>query len=469
MLPPNHPNNPNNPRNPSHPSSAGTSLSEAQIDEQIRLRLAQLKANAHNSATHANHEHLFVGSNTAQTDRDDGAYPLTFTGSGSEYFRIWIVNLLLIIVTLTLYRPWAKVRKMQYFYRNTHLDGASFDYHAQPIVLLKGHLVSLILLGAYYASSSFGLVPFMIFGAAALAVAPWLFWQSLRFRLANTSYRAIRFGFTGALKPAYWVFGSIIAYGLLYLGASAVMVDGIGGDANADHGTQYDLMVGGLLTILMIAPLLFPLWQSKLTHYQHSNYSWASIRSSFWANTKDFYSLWIKYAAGLLGFAIAIGLIGTALIWAGKKMTHIPDADLSWGLVYSLSAAAGVSILFALIAYVAFFAFMTTYIKVGLQNLVWSNTRTPVPSHTVTQVKVLSQLAFKPLVWLTVKNWVLSALTLGLYWPFAVVNLTKMKLEAVTIHSTTPLSHVAAGAINDMGGNALGDAVGDAFGIDIAL
>eukprot|EP01031_Cornospumella_fuschlensis_P012127 gene12127-14827_t len=51
---------------------------------------------------------------------DDGAdtvpdglpqsYPLRieFTGSGSEYFRIWVVNLLLLLVTVGIYYPWAK-------------------------------------------------------------------------------------------------------------------------------------------------------------------------------------------------------------------------------------------------------------------------------------------------------------------------------------------------------------------------
>ena len=33
------------------------------------------------------------------------AYPLEFTGSGGEYFRVWIVNVLLGIVTLGFYTP----------------------------------------------------------------------------------------------------------------------------------------------------------------------------------------------------------------------------------------------------------------------------------------------------------------------------------------------------------------------------
>jgi uncharacterized membrane protein YjgN (DUF898 family) len=48
---------------------------------------------------------------------------LHFTGSGAGYFGIWIVNLLLTIVTLGIYSAWAKVRRLQYFYRHTEVAG----------------------------------------------------------------------------------------------------------------------------------------------------------------------------------------------------------------------------------------------------------------------------------------------------------------------------------------------------------
>ena len=38
----------------------------------------------------------------------------TFTGRGSEYFRIWVVNVLLTLVTFGVYSAWAKVRKARY-------------------------------------------------------------------------------------------------------------------------------------------------------------------------------------------------------------------------------------------------------------------------------------------------------------------------------------------------------------------
>src|SRR6187549_4298956 len=68
--------------------------------------------------------------------------PFEFRATGGEYFRIWIVNLLLTIVTLGIYSAWAKVRRLRYFYGSTLLDGASFEYHGRPIAILKGRIIA---------------------------------------------------------------------------------------------------------------------------------------------------------------------------------------------------------------------------------------------------------------------------------------------------------------------------------------
>ncbi len=73
-----------------------------------------------------------------------------FGGSAGEYFRIWIVNLLLSIVTLGIYSAWAKVRRLRYFYGNTFLDRHNFDYHASPVRILIGRI---IVLGALFAAN----------------------------------------------------------------------------------------------------------------------------------------------------------------------------------------------------------------------------------------------------------------------------------------------------------------------------
>jgi uncharacterized membrane protein YjgN (DUF898 family) len=125
---------------------------------------------------------------------------LQFTGSASEYFRIWIVNTLLTIATLGVYSAWAKVRRNRYIYGNVGLGQGRFDYHAKPAAILRGRAIAVFLLLAFLVAQA--LVPeFLPLTATLVAVTvPWLIVRSRMFNMYNTSYRNIRFGFL----PAYW-------------------------------------------------------------------------------------------------------------------------------------------------------------------------------------------------------------------------------------------------------------------------
>src|SRR5512142_1603446 len=103
-----------------------------------------------------------------------------FTGTGWEYFRIWIVNLLLTIVTLGIYSAWAKVRRMQYFYRNTRLADASFDYHGDPKAILKGRFIAFALLLVYNLTLKFNPILGLVVGLLLGLAMPWLLMRSLR-------------------------------------------------------------------------------------------------------------------------------------------------------------------------------------------------------------------------------------------------------------------------------------------------
>ena len=85
----------------------------------------------------------------------DQRLDVRFTGSGSEYFRIWIVNLLLTLVTFGLYYPWAKVRRMRYFYGNTVVGSHPLGFHAQPSKMLRGYLLVALLLVLYSVAGQF--------------------------------------------------------------------------------------------------------------------------------------------------------------------------------------------------------------------------------------------------------------------------------------------------------------------------
>ena len=130
----------------------------------------------------------------------------SFSGEGYEYFKIWIVNILLVIVTVGLYSPWAKVRNTQYFYGNTTLNGASFAFTADPVKMLIGRLIALgifVLVGAlqYYSPLTSILVMLPL-----IFLFPWILNKSLAFYARNTTYRNIRFRFTGTYWPAFKAF-----------------------------------------------------------------------------------------------------------------------------------------------------------------------------------------------------------------------------------------------------------------------
>ncbi len=122
-----------------------------------------------------------------------------FHGKGMEYFKIWIVNIFLTILTLGIYSAWAKVRNKQYFYGNTLIEGSSFQYTASPVAILKGRLIAVGLFVLYSVIAEFVPVLAVLFMLVFLAFLPWLIVRSLAFNARNSVYRNIRFNFTG--KP----------------------------------------------------------------------------------------------------------------------------------------------------------------------------------------------------------------------------------------------------------------------------
>ncbi|QSP95174.1 DUF898 domain-containing protein [Marinobacter salinisoli] len=138
-------------------------------------------------------------------DGDRRRAGLEFTGRGGEYFGIWIVNILLTILTLGIYSAWATVRNKQYFYGNTQLDGASFQYLASPITILIGRLIALAAVIAYVAAVNLVPEAALAFVVVFLFATPWIMIRSLRFNAINSAYRNIRFDFQGRYGQAFMV------------------------------------------------------------------------------------------------------------------------------------------------------------------------------------------------------------------------------------------------------------------------
>lgn len=165
----------------------------------------------------------FVAAPTPVADATDEPRELAFefSGNGFEFFRIWIVNLLLSIVTLGIYSAWAKVRTQRYFYGNTRCAGASFEYLADPLNILKGRLIAFALLVLYLLADKFAPPLRAALALVFSLIFPWVMVRGLAFRNRNSAWRGVRFGFDGRFGEAYrvfalWPFVGVLSLGLLF-------------------------------------------------------------------------------------------------------------------------------------------------------------------------------------------------------------------------------------------------------------
>jgi uncharacterized membrane protein YjgN (DUF898 family) len=343
--------------------------------------------------------------------------PLRFTGSGAEYFGIWIVNLLLTIVTLGIYSAWAKVRRLQYFYRHTELAGSSFDFHGSPQRILVGRLIALgMLFGYRYAAHLRSPVTIVMLVGLAL-VMPWLLRNSFRFRLYNTSWRGTRFHFRGSVGGSYRVF-----------------------------------LLNGFLTAITLY-VMAPFMHQRLKAYQHDNSWFGRTQFSFRARPGQFYLIYLLLLAAMVAFAVAIGVSGiggalSALIQAQKHGDHVnPQAFLR-----TLIILYGALILIAIAIGPMFHALIT--------NLIWNNTR-------LGEHRIECNMSPFILIWITVSNFVLVLITLGLFVPWAMVRLSRYQVESMRLIPASDLQEFVAADPESIG--AVGEETASVFDFDISL
>ncbi len=302
----------------------------------------------------------------------------SFTGTGGEYFRIWIVNLLLTIVTLGIYSAWAKVRRVQYFNRNTWLNGSSFDYHGTPIAILKGRILAVSLFVLYnitiHSMPKVGLVIALMIAL----VMPLLLVKSFRFRLYNTSYRGLRFGFFGSVKSAYMKF--------------------------------LVLPIFTLLTLYLLAPFT----HQRIKAYQHGNSRFGQTEFAFDATAGSFYKI---YFQAFLMFAALTGLS----ILAITTLFHMPMAPQPGNknsMIFFIMAIYGLLIVGGLLIVPFFIS--------RLQNLIWSHT-------TLGPHRFASTISARGIMWIILSNFIGIILTLGLFKPFADIRMARYRVEHMAL------------------------------------
>jgi len=339
------------------------------------------------------------------------ARPIEFTGRGGEYFRIWIVNLALTILTLGIYSAWAKVRRLQYFYRNTAIGGNGFDFHGDPKAILKGRLIAVGLLVAYNVIGYFSVALGLIVLAGLLAVFPWLIQRSLCFKLQNSSYRGLRFRFAGTVGGAYQAFllWPVVAY--VTLG------------------------------------LMMPLAHREIKRYQHNSSRFGDASFRFDASAGQFYRIYlVVFGVVFLGVLLLVAAAVASVAYAADPQTR--------------SALMGTIFLAIIVFYLLLFLVIGPWFSARMQNLVWNHTA--LGPHAFR-----SQVRARDLFAITLTNFLGIVLTLGLYKPFADIRLARYRLTHMALAATSDLDEFLAA--QERAVSALGEETADVFDVDISF
>jgi uncharacterized membrane protein YjgN (DUF898 family) len=330
-----------------------------------------------------------------------------FHGTVREYFRIWIVNTLLTLLTLGLFSAWAKVRKRRYLRGNTELLGHRFNYTADPRRILIGNLVVVVLFLAY---ALFGAVyPLLRVAALGLAVIllPWIIVRSLSFNAHHTMWRGLRFRFHPSLSAAVSIY-----------------------------------LLRSLLIPLTLG-FYYPAWARARTEFRISRHRLGTAYFHFRAENTQFYAAYLSSGAIVFVGLIVLGVFTNFITSQNGGHTPTTAQLLPAILIYGLCFAIAKHLAFAM-----------------LFNPTWNGTR-------LDEHRFAARLDTGRWLKLQLTNLGAIAISGGLLYPWAIIRSTRYALSCLEIHSTDALGKISR--MGQGGGSALSDTAAEFAGLDFGL
>ncbi len=358
-------------------------------------------------------------------DDGNGKLPIEFDGNASEYFGIWIVNLLLTIATLGIWSAWAKVRRMRYFYGNTRLGADSFEFLASGWQIFRGRIIAFVLLAALSASQYISPWAQLFATLIFIPLFPWIVNLALRFRARMTMWRNIRFSFKGN----YW-------------GALGVFVA---------------MPIAGIFS----GGLLFPLAGQMAAKYVTKNFHYGTAQFEADPDVGKFYaaffiSIGVMIGAGILMMIpITAAIVGSAMAGSAKK-----GADLET-IFGSLGPAFFSMIFVAIFVYaVGFIAASQVYLALTRNAVI--NALQLEGGH-----RFASSLSGTKLAWITISNMVVVLFTAGLMQPWAATRLWRYQTSCYGATPGAPIDEFVDEQREAV--SAFGSELGDFEGFDIGF
>ncbi|NEI68178.1 DUF898 family protein [Rhizobium lusitanum] len=303
----------------------------------------------------------------------------SFTGSASEYFGIWIVNILLTIVTLGIYSAWAKVRRNRYFYGNTVILGHSFEYHAQGKQILIGRLIVFGLLIVLNILAHVAPLAVLAVWPVLLVVFPWFLMRGLRFNARVTSYRNVRFDFVGTYGGAFKA-----------------------------------IFLGAVVTVISVG-LLSPIASRWFYKYVFDNLRYGDRPFSTEPRLGALYEAFFTVIAIVIAAVVILGLFGAVAGGFGDRSIGAGMGSISlwhWMVV----------LIFPI------YIFAALYYRATVRNIIWS---AAMLDH---RHQLKSDIGRRRYAWIAISNVVVTLITLGLMRPWAAVRMQAFLAEHTSVH-----------------------------------
>jgi uncharacterized membrane protein YjgN (DUF898 family) len=422
-----------------------------------------------------------------------------FTGKASEYFGIWIVNLLLSLLTLGIYSAWAKVRRKKYFYHHTQIDQVGFDYHAKPVSILKGRLIAFALFLAYAFGGELNLFIPMIAVAVFVLALPWLVVRASIFNARNSSHRGLRFDFVGKVGKAAKIYLLMPALAVLSLYLAWPYVDhqrnkflvsnhrfGLSAfEFKAKVSSFYKIYAVALLVpfigiFLAAAIPAYMAYQVKAA--QHSAISipfsvgFVEMDNSrqivlaentaedepyrverVYSESEDAEEPFDDSESIESGKEVTEKSLEEMIAEAQREKQQSREKMIADMLKTPAKAMLGIG--FVLAYLVLIFAFIA-YFKSRIGNLVWNNT-------TLDNLAFKSTLRARDYLWIYVTNIIAIALTFGLATPWAQIRLARYRASKLQLVGDVDLDKFVGDKKEEV--KATGEEIADFFDVDFSF
>ncbi len=313
---------------------------------------------------------------------------LVHDGRFGEIFVIFLINLLLTLITLGIYRFWGKTRIRKYVWSHTSLQGERLEYTGTGLELFLGFLFALlvfatpiVLLYAWiFWSPRDPVTMFVAIAILYVIIVPLFFliyyvaiFAAFRYRISRTSW----FGIRGGMEGSAWIYG--------FLG--------------------FGLGILNLLSLGWTKP-----WADSVVFKYRLSRTWFGSQKfdSSLECTRMYGPFALAWVGSFLASALAFGIFGALYFGQFMEMSRNPQQPP--GDIFEIQVA----MMFAYLVPILVFQLLIPWYKAAL-------VRNIAKSISAGAVRFETRIKGSEMFKLLVPNFLLLLFTLGLAYPYVVL------------------------------------------------